>query len=1190
MSQKNADTGTFDPDLDPKAWASADHIFPASIQTELRRAFTPRGLPFFYLYPELRRYELGKPIEEDPKLAFQRAANMLIRVVSPVDHQGLSPGVVNKIAEAKTALNTLFNRIVNGRLEDPATWARVNALYVPLMVEVAKDKGVYLKVQQYGRERWGVFRKMTVHQQYMEKLRDEDPESYSLLVLKGQTLEQIDQGITEAITRAGLTVEKKFWMGRPVYLGIDPVTGEERVYDRDGDVLTKDEYIAKQRQKDNASKTLAKDPTKLDSPLEDLRSLSDAEIDALGGDIAWEALSDDKAKQGRLTRIFACKQHPTYITDPASGETRVEKVKVIVSGRYKGIYLDDMVNANGRLLEGTAFGFDPKAARDHRVPRKIDPSQREPYVTVAEVVTKQKIGETTFEDKEAKLFLKVPGSRAFTELRAAMKSLACNTGAKRGCIASVSYHPVQGSNAAAFYFEPKDFAAVRDALKGLSLSTAALDLVKGYYKELARAEEATAASNLANYSTDALGGFKVVKKNADSGEIRKFDLLTKQKQALAWLDANGGHGICAMEPGVGKTLTSIAIMQKMLRDGLADSDASYEHPNGKTVTTNGRFLFVCPTSLKGNLPKEIRSFISDPKDLLERTDIISFQEFASGSKSGKIPTSLRNVQYWKDRGGWDPSLYVTVFFDEAQELTDTGSFRFKAANSLHHPRKVLLTGSPMEGEPVDAFILASITNNKLLVGPSPEAQKNREELRRFMDRYTERVGGRVIGVKDDPSVKRDLDVWVKRNIFYVDKTDVEEFSLPALTAQTTALEMPPEVEQTYRAVAGGFAKTMKAMVAKFRDGGVTPDSRNPDMEKAFTRAFEPLLKLLNDLSNYPAEAMRDLAVMIRTEMMPSGKPIPKVLLKTIFEGRFPLTPDQLEEMAARIGNPKVEAATQHVFQKLSASPTSRALLFSDDKRLCTMTAKMLSTEIPGRHAVALGDSISIYEQGSPVGFVEFKMDPTEVLRIFGGNQAEADAAMNRTKGVSRIPLPFKAKAYRKYMDLPAHELYNVHYKADRWQQFVLKEVVTPMSEIVSCTLLGQVYQFGHNLQAFDQVIHLDRNTWSNENMKQRTARSWRQGQSRPVEETTIDMTYRASDGGIPLDGFDKTLDEIRSYFQGMEAELFQKIIKDAQGMALGEDWNAVRLRGASNVRLDQKVMELMASPFVGRSLPPGELK
>lgn len=164
---------------------------------------------------------------------------------------------------------------------------------------------------------------------------------------------------------------------------------------------------------------------------------------------------------------------------------------------------------------------------------------------------------------------------------------------------------------------------------------------------------------------------------------------------------------------------------------------------------------------------------------------------------------------------------------------------------------------------------------------------------------------------------------------------------------------------------------------------------------------------------------------------------------------------------------------------------------------------------------------------------------------------------------------------------------NQVYEAAEWQQFVLKEIVNPDPTIVTCTLFGKVYMYGHNLQGFNTVIHLDRNNWNSESMKQRVARAWRQGQTEVVQETTLDHIYQPDHGGVERSEFDKTLDEIRASFQNMDAAIFDRIIKDAQTIALGAEWAGVEKKDASLWRLDEQVAELMASPFMGRARPPG---
>jgi hypothetical protein len=1198
-----------------KAIAKAEQSLPQSIRVKLRRVFTVKGLPFFEFYVLLRRIQLGEPVPKDLQQRFRKAVNRLIQVKSPADKKNLSPMVVNQIAESRATLKTLIVRILMGRTDDVMTWVKVNQVFVPLILSIARDKGVYLKAIQRGQERWATFRKMTAPQEKVERLADDDPESYAIMQRRGMALAQIDEGIRAKIAKEGMKAKRSRVMGRPVHVGTDLKTGEERIFDRDGEVLTHDDYMEKRRAQEEWREKSFKAPRRMEVPLKSIRMLDEDDLGQLEGDVEWDSISDDKAKAGRLTRIFATKRMSVMIATP-DGEVRQEKVKVIVSGRFKGVYLDDMINSQGRMIEGTAFTLEPLTGRKGKIPVRRDVGKREPYVTTASV-------KTTFTDKETgeeetitedKLFLKIPGTKPFTEIRNAVKALACNTGSPAGCIPSISFHAVKGSRDATFYFDPKDYSAIRDAAQGMSLSKGAQDFLSDYFGDLARAEQATAKENLGHYSAENIGGFKVVKKDRDTDEISKFDLLTKQKQALAWMDAKGNNGVCALDTGVGKSLTAIATMQKLRRDGLADPGATYRTPTGKTIKTNGRFLLVTPGDLKGNFPKEIRNFVSEPGDLLGMLDVVSYHEFRSAAK-GKLPGSIKNKGFWKQRAQlppsrlaatgkvWDIQLYAALFFDEAQKLTLTKNgnvtglqkptLAFQAAN-VFHPRKVFLTASPMEKEPEQAYLLASMSNNEPLAGGSPEAVHNRMKMKRFMNRFTERVGGRIVGVKQDPALKSELNQWVKQNLFFADKRNVEEFTLPEKKSETTTVTMSPQVEEAYRAATKGFAKMMKAVALKMREradaGG---DAKDPEHDKKFFgQAMAPVLKLLNGLANYPDEAMRDLAHMKRSGTMPDkvtkeGVPAPVPPVLQVVLKNLPWDWDELDAIAdgvAQEGNPKLNVAADLVFEKLAVSDgSSRSLLFSDDKKLCRLAAAHMADSIPGWHVLGLNDEITIYNNGAPVDVVTFDMNWPDVLKMFRSNEEEASAAWAEHNGVSRLQVPFSKRAYRQHPGLPAHRLYNTHYKSDQWQQFVLKEVVVPNMMIRSCTLLGSTYQFGHNLQAFDQVIHLDRNSWNSENMKQRAARSWRQGQGQPVDEFTLDAVYAEREDNTDND---VTLDEIRKWFQEMEGELFDAIIKEAQGAELGKEWFEMSKRSASFMRIDREVLELMASPFVSRSRKP----
>jgi len=1667
--------------VDPKQLAKdlgeADGLIPPSIWMRLRKAFTLRGIAIFEFYIQMRKISLGAPVPKDLKTIYKRAADRIAQITSPVDGAPLSPAAVNAIALTRPNIDRTILRLLQGRMM-PLYWGEFNATMVPLLIQIARDKGVFFKpTRQMGRERWATFRKMSPRQEKFELLKDEDPESYALMEKLGQTMAEIDANLETQIVESGKEVKKGFLAGRPVVLSVDPATGEEMVHDRDGEVLPKEDFFAKVRTKSDAMALLSRVPHRTVVPPEELRLLSDSDLAGLSGDLEWDAITDDKAKQGKLTRLFPTKRVTRFINSQETGETRVEEYKVVAEGRYKGVFLDDLINSEGRLIEGTIYTYDVKKGRESSVPKVIDPSEREPYVTVAEVVTQRRFQGKPLTIKTKKLYLKIDGTRQNAVLRNALKELSCNTGTQKGCIPSVSYEAVAGSRAAGFYFDPKDFGIVMETLQGMSLSPAALGEVKTYYKELARAEAAT--KNLDAYAPEALSSeneegeqFQFVKGSFDKdGNWNAFDLREKQRESIAWMDSNGNSGVCALETGVGKcvvestlittnkgvipigamnpgvtepdttvpvegwsvlvdgkalpvknfyyggprqtiqvrthrgyevegslihpllvrtpdgqeawvqtpnleagdylcierkdapfpaedpllslplraefqqpsknpdvtftngnlqvfpvpdrmtpelgrllgyivgegwtnnratftisqcpeknpevradiedllqrlmgwtarpekdiripsvflrdyltrmgvgmglakdktvpgiilrssretvrqfirglvdaeghvqgegqshiefstaseqlgrevqvlllrfgivcsrnpkrvkgydhtywrvticgqdavtyqqvigfvsdrkiaaskdvpatrnsnldvvphlapavgglfdamlsavgmnvsafrrkmgsasfdntvnhirlgrrnptysflrgmlslavdagchehpsfkaiatvvdrhffydpievlkesdavvvdievddpshcfvgngvlnhnTATSIGMMLKLVRDGLAETDATYTRPDGVEVQTNGRFLFVCPTSLRGNIKKELRAMLSDPKVMLDRVDVLSYHQFSGASKSGNVPRALRSIPFWKGRmargkqagrtkaamaytskKAWDPALYAGIFFDEAQAMKNPSNGASQAALKLHHPRKICLTASPMERNPMEAYVLAAITNNTPLFGQSIEAKDNRKEMRRFKERFCEVVGGRIVGIKQDPLVQRDLHTWVKRNIFHADKTDVKEYKLPKPTVTDTPVEMPPQVEAIYRDVTSGFATVMEGAARKFRERKKTDAYGDRQAEKVFSRALAPIIKLLTEMANRPAKALRDVAFAIEKGYLPDfvdangdPRPLPKNFLAVLKKWQTSYTPADLEGMANSIGNPKIAAAEETIAAKLERAQGSRALLFSDDREMCMEAGQHLASTLAGTHVVALNDAIHFFRGGAELTKLVYPLD-LNLLNKLVKDPEKRKAILAETGGVSVLQLPFVKKAYKKHPALPGKQGVHQTYLADDWQQFVLKEIVNPDPSIATATLLGKTYMYGHNLQSFNTVIHLDRDSWNSESMKQRTARAWRQGQEQVVDEVNLDLTYAGDDGGVPRNENDITLDQIRRSFQEMDGAIFDRIIKDAQIIALGAEWEGVKKRDASNWNLNHKVTELMTSPMLGR--------
>lgn len=1208
----------------------------------LRKVFGPQAMPFFDFYVELLAINLGAP-------SMGNLANQFVQSVRALSRSagGLSPPVNNLVHSVAPRLQMLLNTIEHDAGETRSdVWRRINTIYEVLIQTVAKDKGVYLKPSLIALpgidpgERWLRFTKFPPKAEKMEKLKDEDPETFAILQRNRTDIETIQAHLKLRAEEDGRIPTMRPVMGRMVLLGYNPNnTGEDPVvYDIDGEVLPLAVYRAKRKTKDDALRMSMREPDKTQVPISQLRRLSDkdlerfesrtitlpwgekslpAEFDA--GPLEMSAITDGKAKVGGLTRIFPTRTIPQAWTNP-DGSAEVHHVKVIFGGRYKGVYLDDMVNSQGRLIEGTSFTFNPMTGRSKKVHQKTDTTQAEPYVTVADVKLTKTYQGKKIQVPQKKLFLRVPSGRAHTEARNALKALACDVwepgkpgqkykpkkptpkkappkvAGKSTCIPGMVYMPVPSDpQSATFYFDPSHFGVVMDTLKqGMSLSSEALEVVKGYYKELSVAE-AAASGDLSPYELPALGGFKShLKSRSDPDKMDPVRLSTLQKRALAWMDANGSRGVCGLDTGVGKTLTSIAMMQKLIRDGLADPGAGYTRPDGQEVKTNGLFLLVVPKSLKGNHLKEIRLFLQPQaaSDLTDKLDIVTYSQFSR--YSGKsVPENLSGKPFWKDRlDNWDTSLYVAVIFDEAHVLKNPSSNLSKRASQLWHPRKICLTASPMEQEPMEAYVLAAICNNKPLHGRSPEARANQAERRRFKARYCETVRGRIIGVKQDPLLKQELTTWVKRNIFYADKRDDLDNPLPQLASEDIALEMPTPVEDVYRDVTKGISATMASAVALFRDRKISKDTKDPDVER-LTRGLRknrlgPLIQLMNGLSNYPGETLRRMAEMMEENVFinSSGKkvPMPDVMEGVVKAWARKFTPDTLRNLATQIGNPKLEAASTYLARRVDRGlGDSRTLLFSDDPMLCELAAQHMAKTVAGDlHVLALDSEIRIFSAGGseltslivPADAGVLSRLPTDVVQAY----------MDQTGGRDTFNLPFRPGRMKRYPMLPAKPGVNQDYKKDEWQQFVLKEIVQADSRFRTATLLGKSYSHGHNLQAFDTVIHLDRDSWNAEAMKQRTARSWRQGQDQPVTEVTLDMIFKPTVSGVQRSERDPTLDDIRRYLQELDGAVFDQIIKDSHRSErpLGDEWLSIDKQDAAHMRLDRKTFELAMSPFLGR--------
>ena len=959
----------------------------------------PRIIGFFGLYEELKDVYDSEAIPENPGYVYKFRMGLadITRALKTLEAR-------NKTEVRSADIITLLRRLDTGMALSSMQWRVLINDYSDSIQAIAADRKIYLRTRAMpgvGPVRWLRLQKATPRESEREALRGTDPDLYERTRKSEEQRLQVREAIKARIVGDGLQPDTKLIMGRPMNIGVDPI-GQTTVYDEDGFVGSVPDFMEKVRVTNKALEELRRvNPvggswyTRLDP----FRKYKPEEVDAFDGPISFVALTDDSAKQVALTRIY-----PTKLIN---GE------QVVCAGRFKGFWVPELVNAAGRQVEGSVFYYDPDTSRIKKREMKnpdgsvIINKTLEPYVTL----------------DRGKLLLRISGQVMFAPARQAVAKLPLP-----------DLEKIKGSQLQLWRFEPKDFGAIRDAIGSVALSNSAAKFLQAYFDDLTRAEQAAESGDLSRYDSSELGLALPVRHHV--------------KKAVAWLDANGSQGICALDTGMGKTVTAIASIQNLRRQGA-----------------RGRFLFVCEKDLLGNLPKEIYKFL--PRDaadeLMGLVDAITYLQF---SKNREIDPT-----YGDD--------YTAIFFDEAHiRLKKKTAKVHKAVTAVKCKHKIMMTASPQVRSPLEVFTMVAAVKGVDLNTPA-----GRRLEAGFIARFCETVGGRVIGVKtSDPSILREFRTWVKRNLFYEDKrSGTGDAKLGDLVQETEVVTMPPELEAVYR-------DTMSELLSGLKQVAV--------------QRFEG-----------------DVALAVESAKVTLRGPLSRLT-------KLSDTPDRL---VPGVSNPKLDRATQLVERHISG----RTLLFTESKDLAQDTFERMKKTYPGRsHALGLVGTIVL------------------------ANGATGEDS----KFTSRI-----------YTDLETGR----KIPKEEWKTFILTNVIQKDPTILTMVLTGS-YALGQNLQSFGNVIHLDRDDWSNEIMKQRTARAWRSGNSDPVNEYTLDLVYEDADGGV---NGDTTLDEIRRVIQGIDARLFQEVVLDSQSERLGLEWLEILQQKSSLHQLDRKMVERALSPY-----------
>lgn len=793
---------------------------------------------------------------------------------------------------------------------------------------------------------------------------------------------KVEREIISRFEQMGLKPKSKR-IGGIVYWTAKDKNGHILVYDYDGKLKDIDTVreLSKERQ---FVQNRINNIHKLDVYLGSISKVSDKVLENLiqSQEIKYDILSDSSDIKKKVSR--------TYPVVMYKGK------KLIAGGRFRGYYLEDMINSAGRMIAGTAYTIDrnnvvkPIEYKDGDLTKYR--VENEPYLTKTETGTIKLI--LPLWDKR--------GISAIDELRKTYKTI------------------VSGDDPNSFEIDSIDFDIINEALGGVVMSQEVADEITTNIKNRKRLIQIEEQKLYEDISVNNIPGMA-----SKDSKGRPYDFMTHQKKAIAITAERDGNTVVGLDTGTGKTLVGIGLLMKWINDGTLSKD-------GK----NGKALFVVPPSLKGNFPAQIREFVENYEDVRNKIEIISYTEFQA------------NTEAYAD--------YGAIFFDEAQKLRKLSAKVSKAALELNHPRKIPMTASVMEKDPQDLFNLVSIATNSY-----SDPERYRKMQRTFINTFCEKVGNKVVGLKEDRETIEKFRRWVKAHTVYIEKTDVDEILLPPVTAMadmTDAVTMSPEMVKEYNKLIRPIKDTIRRMVEKYKE----KELKTTDISQEMSRTLGQIQRIKSFLNN----------------------------------------PDDY----IPISNPKIDRAEDLIEAALLRNDSTKTITFTDSPTLAEKSGRLLSLKFPHKkHVVGLAGKILVYQNGK---IVEKYSKTTKLFDTVGNRINPSD-----------------------------------------WQVFLIGRFNKDNNV---CTInLTSAYTTGHNIQSASMVINYDRNSWNNENMKQRIARCYRTGQTQSVIVKTIDMV---NDEGT-------SLDTIQKYSMEIEQQLFDDAIKASAGAKLKDNISITDAKG-----------------------------
>ncbi len=258
-----------------------------------------------------------------------------------------------------------------------------------------------------------------------------------------------------------------------------------------------------------------------------------------------------------------------------------------------------------------------------------------------------------------------------------------------------------------------------------------------------------------------------------AGTLRPYQL--RGLDWLAFLDRLGIGACLADDMGLGKTIQLIALLLRE-REGLGDGGLTIrdgsrtQNPNPLSQNPAPTLLFA-PTSVVGNWRRELERFAPSLMTLVHHgPQRLRGKALAEAAQAHDVVITSYALAY-RDRDDLAAIPWHRLVLDEAQKIKNPTAASTLAIRALSAPRRVALTGTPIENHLSELWSIMDVLNPGLLGTAAEFRQRFALPIERMGDRDRSERLRRLIQpfilrrTKSDPQVAAELPEKLEMRVF-----------------------------------------------------------------------------------------------------------------------------------------------------------------------------------------------------------------------------------------------------------------------------------------------------------------------------------------------------------------------------------------------------------------------------------------